>query len=117
MQPHRVGVGLVVSSEVGSLVCSMGLDVGALVLGLKVGASSVLSLYVGEFVGKSVPVDTTGCLVGCSLLGSTVGGGFVGFLDGDDVIIGSSKTAGRLLGLLDDDDVGGGMSPLVCVCF
>ena len=45
MQLHRDGVGLVVSSEVGlsevgSLVCnSMGLDVGALVLGLKVGAS------------------------------------------------------------------------------
>ena len=49
MQLHRDGVGLVVSSEVGLsemglLVCSMGLDVGALVLGLKVGASSVLSL-------------------------------------------------------------------------
>ena len=60
----------------------------------------------------------TGFLVGCSLLGSIVGGSFVGFLDGDGVVvIGSSKTAGRLLGLLDDDDVGGGMSPLVCVCF
>ena len=108
--------GLIVISEVGVFVCiSMGLDVGALVLGLKVGASSVLSINVGEFVGNSVLVDT-GCLVGCcSLLGSTVGGSFVGFLDGDDVITGSSKTAGRLLGLL--DDVGGGMSPLVCVCF
>ena len=62
-------------------------------------------------------VDTTGCLVGCSLLGSIAGGSFVGFLDGDGVIIRSSKAVfGRLLGLLDDVG-GGGMSPLVCVCF